>query len=125
MTFLCAKDDFVVRTLNSLQGCWSRLLYAAQLRQPDGSYLHWGLARTHGAEKAQHAIEQAHRELFREALRLRMQEIAGQCSVSEAHAANEQKLALLPAGVSRAEQLHFNAVIFALLQLHNAKRPAA
>ena len=125
MTLLSAHEDFVVRTLGALQGCWARLVYTAQLRDPNGKYSHWGFDRMHGAEKAQATIQQAHREVFRNILRQRIEELAGECGAATANNTVKVRVDLVPAGVSRAAQLHFNAVLFALVQLHNAKHRVA
>jgi hypothetical protein len=126
MTFLSAREDFVVRTLGALQGCWARLLYTAHLRDSRGRYAHWGFNRTHGEEKAQAAMLQAHRELFRDLLRQRIQDVAGQCGDDEIETALESGTRnLLPPGANRAAELHFTAVLFALEQLRIAKHPAA
>jgi hypothetical protein len=126
MTFLSPREDFVVRTLSVLQGCWARLRYTAQLRDSRGYYAHWGFSRTHGEEKAQIAILQAHRELFREFLRQRVQDVASQCGSEGFEAVLESGVKnLVPVGVNRAAELHFTATLFALEQLRIAKHPAA
>ena len=125
MTFLSARDDFAVRTLGALQGCWERLVYTAKLRDSRGHYSHWGFDRTHGEGKAQSAILQIHRDLFKRLLRERIQDIAGQCERDIKTSIEGGIQNLVPAGVSRASELHFTAVLFALGQLHNAKYPAA
>ena len=125
MTFLSAREDFVLRTLGALQGCWERLVYTAKLRDGRGHYAHWGFDRTHGEEKAQSAILQIHRELFRRLLRERIQDVATQSEGNLKPAVEGGVQNLVPAGINRAAELHFTAVLFALEQLHNAKDPAA
>jgi hypothetical protein len=125
MTLLSAHEDFVLRTLGSLQGCWARLVYTAQLREPNGTYSHWGFDRIYGEEKAQATIQQAHREVFRTILRQRVEELASEGAAATAGRTIKTDVDLVPQGVSRAAQLHFNAVFFALVQLHNAKHRVA
>lgn len=124
MTLLSAQEDFVVRTLGALQGCWARLLYTAQLRDQSGRYSHWGLDRTYGGEKAQATIQQAHKDVFRMVLRQPIRELAQNNAVDSADGATVGEN-LVPQGTGRAAELHFNAVLFALVQLHNAKHRVA
>ena len=124
MIFLCADDDFVVRTLGALRGCWARLVYTAELRQADGRYEHWGFIRTHGEQNSQAAIERAHRQMFREVLRRPISELANGDALDRARAALAGRLNLLPNGTRRAARLHFTAVAFALSQVP-ASNPAA
>lgn len=123
MTLLSAQEDFVVRTLGALQGCWARLIYAAQLRDENGRYSHWGLDRTYGGDKAQATIQQAHKDVFRKVLRQPIKELAHESVDSASAVAIGEKL--IPQGAGRAAELHFNAVLFALVQLHNAKHRVA
>jgi len=125
MTLLSAHDDFVLRTLGALQGCWARLVYTAQLRDENGRYLHWGLDRVYGTEKAQATMQQAHREVFRQVLRKKMEDLAREEGGASPVAAVTAESCLMPPGTSRAAQLHFSAVFFALARLRNAKNRVA
>ena len=69
MKLLNATDDFLSRSLGTLRGFFDRLEYIAELRQPDGSYAHWGLSREYGQSAAQLAIKDAHQFNFRLTLR--------------------------------------------------------
>ena len=124
MTLLSANEDFVVRTLGALQGCWARLIYTAQLLDERGRYSHWGLNRTYGTKKAQETIQQAHKEVFRTVLRQPIEELAQREGVDSVDAV-AMAGKLIPQGTGRAAELHFNAVFFALVQLHNAKHRVA
>lgn len=66
---MSAEEDFSVNTLSALPRTLSRLRYLAGLRQDDGEYFHWGMARVHGETSANVAIAQAHSQVFRELLR--------------------------------------------------------
>jgi hypothetical protein len=54
---LSAFEDFMKRTVTTLQGVWARLNYIRELRQADGTYEHWGLARIHGSIAAEETSE--------------------------------------------------------------------
>jgi hypothetical protein len=55
-----AREDFEQNTLNSVPGTLGKLEYLAQLREENGRYFHWGLARLHGDEAAGATLEQVH-----------------------------------------------------------------
>ena len=57
------KEDLQASTLRAVPGLLGKLRYFATLRQADGSYQHWGLARIHGEAVAQKALAEAHRSL--------------------------------------------------------------
>ena len=59
-----AENDFLRNTLGALSGTLGKLVYIAGLRQEDGRYLHWGLARVYGEASANFAIGQAHANMF-------------------------------------------------------------
>ena len=75
MPLLNAEEDFLQRTLGSLQNVWEKLAYVSGLRSSAGIYDHWGLASIHGREKASAAIAKAHSELFRQTLTTPLQQL--------------------------------------------------
>lgn len=77
---LSAFADFM-QSLNVLNGIWSRLNYVRELRETDGRYRHWGLAQSHGEEKTDRAIAEAHSELHLQFLRSPLQEVFEQLSL--------------------------------------------
>jgi len=66
---LNASEDFARRTLSAIRGLLPRLAYVTRLRDKSGTYHHWGLARTYGADAASEAMLQAHKELVTAILR--------------------------------------------------------
>lgn len=69
MSVFSVAEDFSINTLEHIPGLWGKLRYIASLRQANGRYEHWGLARKYGENAAQQAILDAHRELALEILR--------------------------------------------------------
>ena len=69
MVLKSVKEDLHARTLRAVAGLLGKLDYFASLRQEDGSYQHWGLARVHGESAAQKALADAHRGLVSVILR--------------------------------------------------------
>ena len=66
-------------TLASLAGPFARLAYLASLRDfARDEYAHWGMENIYGAEAANTALAQLHREVFREVSALPLGELAGQ-----------------------------------------------
>lgn len=124
MTLLSPHDDFVIRTLGALGGCWRRLLYVSALRGESGAYSHWGFVRLHGEDKAQAAMHQAHKEVFREVLRRPVPQLIAEERSEESSQELRPEL-LAPSDAGRAARLHLNAVLFAIEQTRHAKHPSA
>ncbi len=134
MTFLSASDDFVYTTLRSVPGTLGKLRYLAQLRQADGSYSHWGLARVHGEAAAQRAALDSHSELFLQVLRMPLRELmeeARQLAAADGEKPalwveqlRSQAALLLPAEPGGGSARHFSSVLAALSSLLRAERPA-
>src|SRR5690349_8783335 len=78
---LSACEDFMLRTISLLRGVWSKLNYIRELRGPDGSYEHWGLAQIYGVEAANAMISEVHSELYLELLRTSIPELLKQLQV--------------------------------------------
>ena len=77
--FRRAKQDFADNTLASLAGPFARLAYLASLRDfARDEYAHWGMENIYGAEAANTALAQLHREVFREVSALPLGELAAQ-----------------------------------------------
>ena len=79
---LSALEDFMLRTMNVLQGVWSRLNYIRELRKPDGTYQHWGLVQIHGAKATHAMIAQVHSQLYLQLLRTPLPDLLEQLQVS-------------------------------------------
>ena len=54
---LSPKDDFKNRTLRALASLIEKLAYVCSLRNPDGTYDHWGLKQLLGEAKANATIQ--------------------------------------------------------------------
>lgn len=64
-------EDFKKYTLQALPTLVEKLAYISSLQnEEDGRYIHWGLSRIFGDQKAQKAIRTVHAELALEALHL-------------------------------------------------------
>jgi len=79
---LSAFEDFVKRTLSVLNGVWSKLNYIRELRDADGRYRHWGLARTYGEEATDKVIADVHSELYSQILQTPLPELFEQLEMS-------------------------------------------
>ncbi len=100
---LKATEDFKQRSLSALPTLLERLAYICSLQMPDGSYRHWGLARTFGARAAQEAVRLAHLETAGKLVREPLREIYSDYQ----HAAGQGK----NARALRAESFVLNAPV--------------
>jgi len=122
-----AADDFSHTTLAAVSGTLGKLQYLAGLRQVNGDYFHWGLARRHGEAGASVAIAQAHTDLFLHVLRTPLQvlwdEAQGlaqdQCTERTEYMSRlmEKGDLLVPAQLEGGARRHFNSVLLALCSL--------
>ncbi len=127
MTLFSTKDDFCRTTLAGLPGVLAKLDYVSSLRDADGRYQHWGLARVYGDEATQRAIAEVHRLLFLELLRMPMRKLlldaasAGSASKRSLQAfvedLGERASGLVPAELGGGSLRHFNSMISALSAL--------
>ncbi|SRR5579883_413282 len=121
------KDDFERNTLNSIPGTLGKLEYLAQLREENGRYFHWGLARAHGDDAAAGALRETHLSQFLAVLRAPLTELWNEIRQNaETHQlpVNEyvRELlrlgrALIPPVVDGGSNQHFNSVLLALSEL--------
>jgi hypothetical protein len=68
MPLFTAFEDFTSRTLNAFPTALQKLHFVSSLRTREGKYAHWGMKRTFGRDRANEAIDRAHRELAIEIL---------------------------------------------------------
>lgn len=118
---LSAFEDFMQRTLNVLQGIWSKLNYIRELRRPDGTYEHWGLTQVHGEEATREMIADVHSELYLQLLRTPAQELLEQlqlsaedaaCSASQlAEQLNQSRRQITPQDLRGGAPQHLKAVL--------------
>ena len=127
MTLKSVKEDLQVSTLRAVSGLLGKLEYFTSLRQEDGSYSHWGLARVHGEEAAQRALAEAHQENVSLILRTPMRNLlddAQQSSIQNGmdqqgflHQLEDHKDQTLPKNPSAGSRRHLSSVLHALLAL--------
>ncbi len=131
MNFQSPFDDFVLNSLAAIAGLLGKLEYVAGLRQGDGSYCHWGLARVHGENAAHQAAREAHRVLFFKVLTTPLPHLLDDAAHSQPDLSlgvNDyleylsQRLPMLtPAGAGEGPILHFNSVLHAVSALARAQ----
>ncbi len=127
---LSPQDDFERSTLGAVPGSLSKLAYMAGLRQPDGRYYHWGMARRYGVENASTAISRLHSSFFLTVLRTpiaRLWEEVRQaapvrelgCSGYLAQLLKNAEL-MVPPDLAGGSLRHFNSILAALSALAGA-----
>lgn len=130
MRLKSALEDFEANTLVAVPGLLGRLSYVAGLRDGNGTYEHWGLAKVYGDEAATCAIRASHRELLSKALKkplaVLLNDVPAPCS--KGHLTEEEFLASLsdcpPKPVSPAARAHLRAVLSALSALVESRNNA-
>jgi hypothetical protein len=80
---LSPKEDFKNRTLKALSSPLEKLSYVCSLRNPDGTYDHWGLKQLLGEAKANDTIRGIHADLATEATRTPIRELSRQYENSD------------------------------------------
>lgn len=121
------KEDLQARTLHAVSGLLGKLDYFGSLRQQDGTYQHWGLARVHGEAAAQRALAEAHRSLISAILRTPLRKLVQDldescppknCSETEfLQALEKQELQSTPQDPGAGYRRHLNSVLRALSAL--------
>ncbi len=123
MTLNSALEDLRTTTLKAISGSLRRLEYFAGLRNADGTYGHWGLARVHGERAANKALDQEHRSLVSRILSMPLHQVLGDVERSSQLAGMtpaqyverlRQQLDLLPPEPGAGAARHFNSVLHAL-----------
>jgi hypothetical protein len=128
-------DDFCRTTLRAVSGTLGKLQYVAGLRQGNGEYFHWGMARTHGEAVASLAIGQSHTNLFLQMLRTPIRTLWDEAEeLSRKQSTDirdylgrlsEHGEALIPLQLQGGTERHFNSVLLALCCLAGAPAPKA
>jgi hypothetical protein len=129
MTFQSPFDDFVLNSLAGIAGLLGKLDYVAGLRQGNGAYSHWGLARVHGEMAAHQAASEAHRLLFSKVLSTPLALLLEDAAQSQSDLEMEEYLeylserrpVLAPQGAGTGPVLHFNSVLRAISALASAR----
>ena len=135
MTLFSAYDDFLATTLGAMSGVLRRLDYISRLKDENGTYAHWGLARTHGQHAAEAAVAQAHSMVFLQLLRTPIWKLLddletghdeGGKATPEYLAELRAKIAALtPQNLAGGSSLHFKSVLEALLSVTGAQKPSS
>jgi hypothetical protein len=130
MPLLSASEDFGRRTLSAIEGVLSRLAYVIRLRDENGEYRHWGLARIHGPAAASQAVRSAHSEVLSEVLRTPLSQLMKELDDRPTElegprsplAESTPLLSMLPPAIHPATFSHGKATILALRALADANR---
>lgn len=120
-------DDFTQHTLSAVPGSLGKLQYVVGLRQGNGEYFHWGMARSYGETGASLAIARAHTDLFLEILRTPVRDLWEEVrtlSLDQQTELREFMLhlrsrgdSLIPAELQGGSRRHFNSILLALCSL--------
>lgn len=130
MPLFSASEDFTRRTLSAISGLLSRLAYISSLRDEQGNYRHWGLARTHGDAAAAEAMRRAHLDLLEEVLRTPLCQLMRELEYPQQVAPGAPQVLLkesaplqsiAPAGAQTATCSHAQATILALCALQDPR----
>jgi hypothetical protein len=118
-----ALEDLRSTTLKAISGSLRRLEYFAGLRNAEGSYDHWGLARVHGDLAATKALDQEHRSLVSGILSTPLHRLVAELEHSSQLAGTTPALYLerliheadlLPREPGAGAARHFNSVLHVL-----------
>jgi hypothetical protein len=139
MKLKSAIEDLHDTTVEALDGCLRRLEYfgelRAKVRNKDGEYTHWGLARVYGDLPARQALAQTHRSLVSQVLstpiRTLLQDIEsssaldGMLPTSYMDKLRSPDLNLLPPAPGPGSARHLNSVLQALSALLKSREQIA
>jgi len=127
VTLKSIAEDLQQRTLRAVAGVLGKLAYLAGLRDADGRYVHWGLARVHGEETTQRALTEAHQGIVSKILRMPLQRVLqdveesggsreqGRSELLESLNAHPERL--VPPKPSAGSARHLSSVLHALSSL--------
>lgn len=130
MRLKSALEDFEANTLGVVPGLLGRLSYVGSLRDEEGQYGHWGLAKVYGDDAAQSAIRASHRvllsEILKKPLAVLLQDVPVSCA--KQHLTEKELLATLeqspPKPLSPAARSHLRSVLSALSALVESRDSA-
>ena len=134
MSLSSALEDLLQTTLAACPGLLSKLDYLASLRQVDGGYGHWGLARVHGEVAAQRALAESHyiliSEILQTPLRNLLKEVDKSAATKDAAVPiyledlSKRYSQLLPEQAGGRSNRHFSSVLHALSALARSRQNA-
>jgi hypothetical protein len=128
-----ALQDLRATTLRAISGTLRKLEYLAGLRDAQGTYTHWGLARVHGELAATRALEEEHRLLISKILSTPLQRLLADVEKSSELAGVtppaylehlKKQTALLPPEPGGGSERHLNSVLEALSSLTKSRAGA-
>ena len=135
MPIFSALEDLQATTLKAITGSLRRLEYLARLRQKDGTYAHWGLARVYGDSRAKRALADAHRAQLSAILATPIRKLEKDVCESSEEAgvtprAYLEKLSstssqLLPPNPGAGSTRHLSSVLHALSSLLKSRKSDA
>ena len=127
VTLKSIAEDLQQRTLRAVGGFLGKLAYLAGLREADGRYVHWGLARVHGEEATQRALMEAHQGVVSKILRMPLQRLLQDVEESSSseerdrsellERLNAQPERLVPPKPSAGSARHLSSVLHVLSSL--------
>ena len=135
MTLTSAVQDLQETTLRAVSGLLRKLEYIASLRDPQGSYSHWGLNRVYGNPAAAKALSNTHRSVLSHILAMpirklmedinRSSEAAGISAETYVDRLSDSSERLLPTEPGAGSARHLNSVLHALSSLQKVRTAGA
>ncbi len=125
-TLRSAVEDLRDNTLTRLSNVLARFAFVCARRRAKEQYIHWGLARTHGAEETQRAFSETHSHVFMELLQTSVRELwrlvrQRDSNVSQIRDLQEkQPKKLIPEDVKGGSVWHLRATLKTLIALDKA-----
>jgi len=123
-------EDFSQTTLAAVEGTLRKLQYLAGLRQSNGEYFHWGMARRHGEATTNLTIAQAHMDLFLTMLRTPIGALweEAKCAAEDQSTKPDEYVGellekgdlLIPPHLQGGSRRHFNSILLGLCCLAGA-----
>lgn len=81
MPLLSPIDDFLIRSLGPVKDSVARLRYLGEIRR-NSVYLHWGMERAYGPERANEALAEIHSRLWLDVLRTPIKRLRAEASIN-------------------------------------------
>jgi len=132
MSLISATEDLQQTTLKAVSGTLRKLEYLSGLRDNEGGYAHWGLARVYGELAARRALTQAHRALLAKILAMPIRSLVEDVEQSSKMAGvpasaylerlSSTSARLLPPGPGAGAARHLNSVLHALSSLIKSRK---
>lgn len=127
------SEDIIESTLAKVPGTWGKLQYVASLREPDGTYVHWGLACLHGERAVHQTLAEVHEGLLEEVLYSPLTELLedlkgeaknrGSTASDYLSDLSRRSTELLPKKSGKQSRRRFSSVLTALSALVQAELP--